>query len=181
MTVPRAGFDGVWPASSLSEFEIKLRGAVAQLTVDVDALSLFGLLMATSVRVRHEIERTRLSGSDLSYTGVLVLMVLEFRGEMEAFPLAERVGISKGTLTGVIKRLERQELVTRRTHPLDRRRVIVSNTDAGSEMILRYLPGINATQVDVLSALRPEEADQLIFLLRKLHRSALRVSGGDWD
>ena len=57
----------------------------------------------------------------------------------------------------------------------------MSNTDAGSEMILRYLPGINATQVDVLSALRPEEADQLTFLLRKLHRSALRVSGGDWD
>ena len=80
-----------------------------------------------------------------------------------------------------LSRLERQELVTRRIHPLDRRRVIVSNTDAGSEMILCYLPAINATQVDVLSALQPEEIDQLIVLLRKLHRSALRVSGSDWD
>lgn len=175
------GVDGVWSPSNLSEFEIKLRGAVAPLSIDLDALSVFGLLMATSVRVRHEIERTHLSGSDLSYTGILVLMVLEFRGEMEAYQLAERVGISKGTLTGVIKRLEGKDLVTRQIHPLDRRRVIVANTESGTEMILRYLPAINATEADIVSSLQPEEMKQLIFLLRKLHRSTIRVSGGNWD
>ena len=168
-------------ALELSEFEIKLKQAVAPLTIDFGAMSIFGLLMATSVRVRHEIEKTQLSGSDLSYTAILVLMVLEFRGEMEAYQLADRVGISKGTLTGVIKRLECKGLVTRRVHPLDRRRVILANTDTGSKTILHYIPAINAMEEDVVSALEPEESEQLIVLLRKLHRSALRVSGSNWD
>ncbi len=151
------------------------------MTIDFGAMSIFGLLMATSVRVRHEIEKTQLSGSDLSYTAILVLMVLEFRGEMEAYQLADRVGISKGTLTGVIKRLECKGLVTRRVHPLDRRRVILANTETGSKTILHYIPPINAMEEDVVSALEPEESEQLIVLLRKLHRSALRVSGSNWD
>ena len=116
------------------------------MTIDFGAMSIFGLLMATSVRVRHEVEKTQLSGSDLSYTAILVLMVLEFRGEMEAYQLADRVGISKGTLTGVIKRLECKGLVTRRVHPLDRRRVILANTETGSKTILHYIPPINAME-----------------------------------
>ncbi len=171
----------MWSPSSLSRFEVKLRDAVSPLALDPNVLSVFGLLMATSVRVRHEIEKSQLSGSDLSYTGFLVLMVLELRGEMEAYQLADRVGISKGTLTGVIKRLEAKVLVTRRVHPLDRRRVILANTDAGSEMIFRYLPAINTAEVEILSVLPPEETEELILLLRKLHRSVLRVSGSSWD
>lgn len=57
------------------------------------------------------------------------LTLLQVHGPMTAGELAARTGLTSGSTTGVIDRLERAGLVTRSQDPRDRRRVIVTRDE----------------------------------------------------
>ncbi len=61
------------------------------------------------------------------------LDLLERRGMMTAGELAEAAGMSTGSMTFVLDRLERAGLVARRRDTRDRRRVLVEVVPAGNE------------------------------------------------
>jgi MarR family transcriptional regulator, 2-MHQ and catechol-resistance regulon repressor len=54
--------------------------------------------------------------------------------------LSERTLITKGTLTGVVDRLERRGLVRRRGDPADGRRTFVELTPSGRRLLARVFP-----------------------------------------
>ena len=69
--------------------------------------------------------------------------VIATLGNTEGFAmrdLSARTLIAKGTLTGVIDRLEQKGLVRRETNPEDRRSFVVALTDAGAAVFLRVFP-----------------------------------------
>lgn len=75
-----------------------------------------------------------LTPHDLTYPQYLALMVLWEQRESTVGALGERLFLDSGTLTPLLKKLEKKGLVTRRRDPADERRVVVALTDAGSAL-----------------------------------------------
>jgi len=87
--------------------------------------------------------------------------------------LGERTLITKGTLTGVLDRLEARGLVRRGPSDADRRQVSVSLTPAGTRLFGRVFPEHAAHIRKAFAVLSAAEMDQARELLARL-RDALR-------
>lgn len=59
---------------------------------------------------------------------------------MTSGELSRRTLVTKGTLTGVVDRLESRGLVTRKASPGDRRCILVMLTDKGEELFRKVFP-----------------------------------------
>ena len=87
--------------------------------------------------------------------------------------LGQKTLITKGTLTGVLDRLENRGLITRSATDADRRQVFVSLTPQGNRLFDRVFPQHVGHLKCAFTALTPRELDQTTALLGKL-RDALR-------
>jgi DNA-binding MarR family transcriptional regulator len=67
-----------------------------------------------------------------------VLFVVSAAGEMHMSALAERIGVSLSTVSGIVDRLVDHELLVRHDDPTDRRQVVVSATEAGVALTERF-------------------------------------------
>lgn len=74
--------------------------------------------------------------SEAGETDFLILQELAMKGELPATKLAGRVGLTSGSMTAALNRLEKAGSLKRRRTPLDRRCVLVSLTDRGRETAL---------------------------------------------
>jgi MarR family transcriptional regulator, organic hydroperoxide resistance regulator len=79
--------------------------------------------------------------------------------------------VTKGTLTGVLKTLEKRGLTRRRGHDADGRLVLVSLEPKGLSVIERLFPAFNMGEAMVSASLTEREKSQLASLLRKIIRS----------
>lgn len=70
----------------------------------------------------------------ISPTDVLALSVIS-KGPLSPGDLGAVLGLTSGTVTGVVDRLERDRLVERRPHPSDRRRSVLAATLDGHLMV----------------------------------------------
>lgn len=82
--------------------------------------------------------------------------------------IAERIGVSRPTVTGLLDGLCRQGFVARQLDEQDRRRITVRLTRAGDRFIRNLLPDQYRLMTDVVGVLEPEERAQLRGLLKKL-------------
>jgi DNA-binding MarR family transcriptional regulator len=71
----------------------------------------------------------------VTYPQYLVLVVLWERGSQGVGDLASALGMDFGTLSPMLKRLERKGLVARRRYLADERRVVVSLTPKGQSLL----------------------------------------------
>jgi DNA-binding MarR family transcriptional regulator len=99
-----------------------------------------------------------------------VLFVLWIWGEQQTRHLAVEAGVTKGTLTGVLKTLEKRGLTRRQAHDADGRLVLVSLEPKGEAVIERLFPAFNAGETAVSAGLSEREKADLARLLRKIVR-----------
>ena len=85
--------------------------------------------------------------------------------------LGEKTLITKGTLTGVIDRLEKKHLVQREVPPDNRRSVIVSLTPEGEKMFEQVFPAHIAYLKERFERLEPSELELLRILLSRLRQA----------
>ncbi len=85
--------------------------------------------------------------------------------------LGERTLITKGTLTGVIDRLEQKQLVEREVPPDNRRSVIVRLTPTGSALFEQVFPDHIAYLKERFERLEPSELELLRVLLARLRQA----------
>ena len=91
---------------------------------------------------------------------------------MTASDLSDRSLVTKGTLTGVLDRLESKGLLERKPSPTDRRSVVVRLTRTGEETFRRVFPALIAVQKKYFErALTADEMRRLSALLLKLKAS----------
>ena len=122
--------------------------------------------------VRNHLERRVLADEDLSWAAFTVLFVLWIWGDQQTRHLAAEAGVTKGTLTGVLKTLEKRGLARRRGHDADGRLVLVGLEPKGTAVIERLFPAFNEGEALVSGGLTEDEKAQLAQLLRKIIRSA---------
>lgn len=84
------------------------------------------IMRATETASRALTRATGLSGPQL-----LVLRILQERGEATAKTIAQSVGIAQGTATALIDKLEQRGLAVRKRGETDRRQIWVQPTPAG--------------------------------------------------
>lgn len=139
--------------------------------VDFASLDAVSNIYRAATAVRRRAEQDVLAANGLSFGGFTILWVLWMWGEMETARLADECGLAKGTLTGMLMTLEKQDLVQRTRSAVDRRRVLVDLTGAGTALISRVFPTFNRFEADITSALSADDKRELARLLRLVIRS----------
>jgi DNA-binding MarR family transcriptional regulator len=153
---------------SLSAKERTISERLASMSLDMGAMAAVSNIYRAAGSIRNHFERSVLAPHDLTWTGWVVLWVVWIWDDIEARHVAAEAGISKGTLTGVASTLERRGLLTRRTHPDDARRVLISLTPAGRRIMVELFPLFNAQETHVVAPLSAREVQVLTTALRKM-------------
>jgi DNA-binding MarR family transcriptional regulator len=153
---------------TLAQTELAVRARVGGLALDLPAADALSSLYRAANAVRNHLTQTVLRPYDLTWTGFVVLWVVWVWDGQETRHVAENVGISKATLTGVVKTLEARGWVDRVVDPADRRRVRLSLTAAGLDLMERLYPEFNAEETRVVAALSPQRLRTMTGALRSL-------------
>ena len=126
------------------------------------------------MKAHRTLERlaTRSIESEVCLTDFAVMEMLLHKGPQPVNEIGRRVELTSGAITTAVDRLESRGLVTRETHPSDRRARIVRLTAAGEEQAAKVFAGHKAAMDLAASALSKTERATLIALLKKLGTSA---------
>jgi DNA-binding MarR family transcriptional regulator len=158
-------------ASDLVRAEHDIRNRIGDQHLDFAAMAAVSNIYRAANVIRNHMERQVLADEDLSWAAFTVLFVLWIWGDQQTRHLADEAGVTKGTLTGVLKTLEKRGLARRRAHDADGRLVLVSLEPRGVAVIGRLFPAFNSGETFVSASLTDDEKDQLASLLRKIIRS----------
>jgi DNA-binding MarR family transcriptional regulator len=153
-------------ATVVSQAERDIRARLDDHELDFTAMSAISNIYRAGSAVRNHMERSLLADYDLSWVAFTVLWVLWIWGEQETGHVAVEAGITKGTLTGVMKTLQARKLIKRIPHRDDRRRVSIGLTKAGVRLIEQVFPEFNTHETLAVSALTVAEQHELARLLR---------------
>lgn len=142
----------------------------------VDSAALYhNNILSRFVRDYVAAQNRRLGRHGLATARHFALGIISLAGEagITAGALAERLAITRGTMTGLIDGLERAGLVERRRHDGDRRKVRLVCTPAGRLKLETYWPAHAQSLCEFIGVLSHAEQRRLVRLLTKL-------SGGMW-
>lgn len=98
------------------------------------------------------------------------LEILGIHAALRMKELAEKMGVTTGTLTVMIDRLEKSGLVRRRPHATDRRSILVELTDAGHELFREHDALHHQLTEDITSTFDADERTRLAAMLKKMNR-----------
>ena len=120
---------------------------------------------------------TILGRSGLSQGRFLTLIVMNRTPDEEINPsiLAQKVGVTRATMTGLLDGLEKEGLIERRTHVQDRRRVGVRLTANGRRVLDKILPDYYRHFAKLTAYLDEGERQTLVSLLKKVNQGLLSV------
>jgi MarR family transcriptional regulator, organic hydroperoxide resistance regulator len=153
---------------TLTEAEEATLRRVGTLPVDIGAMQAILSVYRAASACRAHLTKTALSQHQLTWTGFLVLWLLWIWGTMETRRVAQNVGISKATLTGVAKTLEARGFIERIPHERDRRLVELNLTQAGQDLMAGLFPEFNAAETSLVSGIEADDLHTLVATLRQI-------------
>lgn len=140
--------------------------------LDPSATEVYLYLLRTADELMHRREAS-LAEAGLSCGRFMVMMQLlnkqENRPEAKTpAELADRVGVTRATMTGLIDTLERDGLVRREPDPDDRRMMSVHLTERGEDALRRILPKHFRNMAAFMAPLTEADRRTLTTLLAKI-------------
>ena len=157
--------------------ERDIRARLTGQDFDFTAMSAISNVYRAGTAIRNHMERTVLAEYELSWVAFTVLWVLWIWGIQETGHVAHEAGVTKGTLTGVVKTLQNRRLIRRTPHKDDRRRVSIGLTSSGERLVADLFPSFNRHEQAAVQALTPSEQRELARLLRKITQTAHESEG----
>jgi len=141
-----------------------------QVGVIVDLLP----LIVKNLRIPRLLENVR---PNLGISQTLVLQALERApgNSVSMGDLADEVGVSVPTTTGLVDRLAREGLVERRPHPSDRRIVLVGLTDEGRRVAKRAAAYLAEMMGKLLADLEAGEREGLAHAFERVFDLSVRI------
>ncbi|MGE4538090.1 MAG: MarR family winged helix-turn-helix transcriptional regulator [Desulfovibrio sp.] len=106
--------------------------------------------------------------SGLTLPQMHTLEILGADGDLRMTELAARMGVTTGSLTVLVDRLERGGFVARRPHETDRRSIRVGLTPEGERLFTEHHALHEKLTSEILCDLSPEEADQFAGMLERI-------------
>ncbi|AIR91055.1 homoprotocatechuate degradation operon regulator HpaR [Pseudomonas cremoricolorata] len=114
--------------------------------------------------------RPALNAHDLTEQQWRVIRILRQQGELESHQLAELACILKPSMSGVLKRLERDGIVARRKSPEDQRRVFINLTVKGQQAFLAMSEEMGRNYDKILAQFGEDKLQQLMQLLEEMKK-----------
>jgi DNA-binding MarR family transcriptional regulator len=143
--------------------------------LNVEDVKLCLLLMRTSGCIYRKI------GSNLANWGVSpgrmwILMAL-FKNPEGLAPsvFADHMGVTRGTITGLLDGLERDGLIERSENPADRRMYNIRLTPNGHQTIKEILPSHFRCITKILETLTPDEKETMTQLIEKIRTRVVNM------
>src|SRR6478609_3655803 len=136
-----------------------------------------GMAAITSLMRAHQIVLARVEATlrplGVTFARYEVLMLLWFsrRGSLPMKVIGSRLQVHPTSVTNAVDRLEDAGLVTRSTHPEDRRAMLVALTPTGRELAERATKALNA-EVFEQPDLGATDVRSLVDVLTRLRRDA---------
>ena len=112
----------------------------------------------------HEVVR----GSDLTPNQMHAIEIIGHEKSLRMKELAEKLGVTTGTLTITVDRLEQKDLIKRQPHETDRRSYRVFLTPAGKKHFAKHHEFHVKLTEEIASALTPEELENFEGILAKV-------------
>jgi len=112
----------------------------------------------------HEVVR----GSDLTPGQMHAIEIIGHETSLRMKELAEKLGVTTGTLTVTVDRLENKGLIERKPHETDRRSFRVALTEAGQEHFARHHQFHLKLTEELVSTLSAEELAAFEAILGKI-------------
>lgn len=107
---------------------------------------------------------------------VLILLMREADGSAAPSTLADKAGVSRATMTGLLDGLERDDLVERVLDRSDRRRVTIQLTPAGQAKLDAVMPDYYQRVRRLMAPLDEDERRQFVALLDRIRVGASQLS-----
>jgi DNA-binding MarR family transcriptional regulator len=138
---------------------------------NADAKAELDSIIETMVYLYTESRRlTKLAAREVGLTGpqLTVVKLLDTFGDLSLSSLSERIRAQNSTVTGIIDRMEREDLVLRERSTSDRRVVFIRLTEKGKRVARDIDVEPLAIFRTVLSSLSREDTTDLLRVLSKL-------------
>lgn len=132
-------------------------------TSDSVMIALRKIIQAIDMNSKKLVKRVGLTGPQL-----VILQEISSLGEVTAGEIARAVSLSQATLTGILERMEKRGLLSRRRSEHDKRRVMVRITDSGKKVLDDAPPLMQEEFVDGFSSLQEWEQNMILSSLQRL-------------
>ncbi|GAA0433274.1 MarR family transcriptional regulator [Lentibacillus halophilus] len=131
------------------------------------SLKTFVVLTRTLQSIKERVEE------DIKYLGLnptefAVLELVYSKGDQPIQKIGEKILIASSSITYVVDKLEKKDLIKRKPCPKDRRVTYASITTDGTELMNQVFPDHKKALKEILSGLDMKEKEELIEQLKKL-------------
>ena len=109
-------------------------------------------------------------------TGLVLSILADSEAPLSPNHIADRLIISRASVTSLVDSLEKRGYVKRQPHQADRRMLLITLTDLGRQVAGQFRPMVHQHQNLWLNVLTGPEQEQLIQMLHRL-QAALTDSG----
>lgn len=159
----------VAPDTHLEELErLERQSATHDACDPLNVQAVVWLFRAFNAAITAQAEELRPLGLSPSAFNVLMALHNTDGHTLEPCQIAQRLLISRPSVTGLLDTLEAKELLARAPHPDDRRRLLVTITAAGLDLLENHFPIHYREMNALLGDLSPEERATMVTLLRRV-------------
>jgi DNA-binding MarR family transcriptional regulator len=116
----------------------------------------------------HTLARERLEAGGIRKWHYAVLAALQEFGEQSQADIGRRLGLDRSDMVAVLNDLQADDYVTREPDPADRRRNVVTISDAGVAALARFDRLVAEADGLLLADLSEAERGQLVALLERI-------------
>ncbi len=117
-------------------------------------------------------ENSVIKTSDLTVSEAHAIEILGTYGQMKMKNLAQYLGVTTGTTTVTVDRLEKKDYARRESVKEDRRVHLITLTEKGQQAFAEHHQYHSNLTEQILSVLSNEENEQLIKILKKINAEA---------
>ena len=162
---------GMFYLRDLPKYEAIRQRAARYPELDPRALEAFLVLLRVASDVLDGLEAF-LARQGCSQGRFTILMLLNRDPAVGISPsdLADRSGVTRATITGLLDGLSREKLVVREDDVGDRRKAVVRLTRRGSRMLEGMLPDYYRQVAELMGELSDDEKAELVALLGQVNK-----------
>lgn len=126
-------------------------------------IALRKIIQAIDLNSKKLVKRVGLTGPQL-----VILQYISSAKRISVGEVAKNVSLSQGTVTGIIERMEKRDLVTRQRGRQDKRRVMVEVTKTGKKLLASAPPVMQESFLKKFKKIEPWEQTMILSALQRL-------------